>query len=159
VFVSVEVAVDQLFAAASKAKRSKIRSFAAIHEALGDLLNFPTHLSERSGLQLATALRSAGPEPFRKSLVQQEPVSMAEEQRVLDRTVASLDARKDPARGGRPSQKSNVRQMEPLALVSGGTLSASLSDTGLTLHLTGQQITPIEAREIMERVRNLANRP
>ena len=37
-FVNVEAAVEQLFPFASKAKRSKVRSFALIFEELGDLL-------------------------------------------------------------------------------------------------------------------------
>ncbi|KKL17678.1 hypothetical protein LCGC14_2483170, partial [marine sediment metagenome] len=62
-FASIEAAVDDIFAVASKAKRSKIRSFALIHEELGDMLSFPTGLSERNGLRLAQVLRAgAGPE-------------------------------------------------------------------------------------------------
>lgn len=57
-FGTVEEAVDALFHAGSKAKRSKLRSFALIHEELGDLLVFPQALSERQGLRLASALRA-----------------------------------------------------------------------------------------------------
>ena len=60
VMASVEEAVEVLFAAASKAKRSKVRSFAAVHEGLGDLLHYPNQMSEKVGLKLATALRSGG---------------------------------------------------------------------------------------------------
>ncbi|WP_311199555.1 hypothetical protein [Phaeobacter inhibens] len=52
--------MDALFGAASKAKRSKVRSFAAVHEGLGDLLRYPNALSEKAGLKLAAALRSGG---------------------------------------------------------------------------------------------------
>uniref|UniRef100_UPI0038B38FC8 ParB/RepB/Spo0J family partition protein n=1 Tax=Mangrovicoccus ximenensis TaxID=1911570 RepID=UPI0038B38FC8 len=62
-FERVEDAVDGLFHAASKAKRSKIRSFALVHEELGDLLVWPEALTERAGLRLANALRAGlGPQ-------------------------------------------------------------------------------------------------
>lgn len=56
-FADPEEAVARLFASASKAKRSKIRSFALVHEELGDMLSFPQELSEKGGLRLANALR------------------------------------------------------------------------------------------------------
>ena len=59
-FDSVEQAVNGLFHAASKAKRSKIRSFALVHEELGDMLSFPEHLSERAGLRPCGRVWRAG---------------------------------------------------------------------------------------------------
>jgi ParB family chromosome partitioning protein len=56
VFPSPQLAVRALFAAASRAKRSKIMSFLAIHAALDPALRFPSALSERAGLALARAL-------------------------------------------------------------------------------------------------------
>lgn len=56
-FNSPEEAVNEIFAAASKAKRSKTRSFALVHEELGDLLKYPEDLSERAGLRFANAIR------------------------------------------------------------------------------------------------------
>ncbi|MEL6586281.1 MAG: ParB N-terminal domain-containing protein [Pseudomonadota bacterium] len=57
-FATLEDAVNALFASASKAKRSKVRSFALVHEELGDLLVFPQALSERQCLRLATAIKA-----------------------------------------------------------------------------------------------------
>ena len=56
-FDSAEAAIDVLFAAGSRAKRSKIRSFLRIHQEIGDWLRFPAHLPERLGLQVAAALK------------------------------------------------------------------------------------------------------
>ena len=50
------VALNALFHAASRPKRSKIGSFVGIVRALDDQLRFPTALTERSGLALAQAL-------------------------------------------------------------------------------------------------------
>ena len=158
VFDSVQAAVNELFASASKAKRSKIRSFAMIHETLGDLLAFPTDLSERAGLQLAASLRAMGAEPFRQALAQTVLGSAAEETQVLDAVMATEKAEKDPARGGRPATAVTGHKLEALGLTSGGVVKADLFVDGLTIRLTGQELSPYEARQILERVRNMANR-
>ncbi|MBV1864962.1 MAG: chromosome partitioning protein ParB, partial [Rhodobacteraceae bacterium] len=158
VFESVQAAVNELFASASKAKRSKIRSFAMIHESLGDLLAFPTDLSERAGLQLAASLRAMGAEPFRQALAQSVSGSAAEETQVLDAVMATEKAEKDPARGGRPATVAAGQKLEALGLASGGVVKADLFENGLTIRLTGQGLSPYEARQILERVRSMANR-
>lgn len=56
VFPDTPAAIATLFAAGSKAKRSKIGSFVRIYEALDDLLSWPAALPERLGLKLAQAL-------------------------------------------------------------------------------------------------------
>ena len=56
-FPDTQAAVNALFASGSKAKRSKVRSFALIFEELGDMLAFPESLTETRGLRLGTALR------------------------------------------------------------------------------------------------------
>jgi ParB family chromosome partitioning protein len=67
-FGDTEAAIDAIFAAASRAKRSKIRSFTCAHEELGDMLHFPTDLSERNGLRLAYALREGAAPQLRAAL-------------------------------------------------------------------------------------------
>ncbi|MCB1367855.1 MAG: ParB N-terminal domain-containing protein, partial [Rhodobacteraceae bacterium] len=49
VFPTEKIALARLFAAASRAKRSKIGSFLRVFHALDDVLRFPTHLGERQG--------------------------------------------------------------------------------------------------------------
>ena len=51
-------AVGTLFASARPAKRSKILSFVALHEALGPALRFPAAIPEKLGLALAGALQA-----------------------------------------------------------------------------------------------------
>lgn len=69
-YASDKDALAALFHAAPRAKRSKIGSFVRIVRALDDVLQFPTALSERSGLALAQALGAdAGfPARLRKKL-------------------------------------------------------------------------------------------
>ena len=91
-FESVEEAVNALFAAGSKAKRSKIRSFALIFEALGDLLQFPTRLSERAGLRLAAALKEDQIPALRAALAQSSGVSFEHEWRVMENVLKDYEA-------------------------------------------------------------------
>lgn len=58
VFPDTSAALSQLFAAASRAKRSKIGSFLRIVAALDDRLRFASHIPERLGLTLSRALQS-----------------------------------------------------------------------------------------------------
>lgn len=55
-FPDRQAALRTLFANVSRAKRSKIGSFAGLVDALDDVLVFPTRLGERAGLALAQAL-------------------------------------------------------------------------------------------------------
>lgn len=102
-FGSVEAAVEAIFAAASKAKRSKIRSFALVHEELGDLLAFPTALSERNGLRLAGALRQGLSPMLRDALSATEPAGAEAEWAAVEPVVRQAEGVGRPAeRGGRP---------------------------------------------------------
>ncbi|MGX9357542.1 ParB/RepB/Spo0J family partition protein [Roseobacteraceae bacterium S113] len=56
VFETEKAALLSLFHSASRAKRSKIRSFLPVVRALDGVLRFPQALSERLGLRLSTAL-------------------------------------------------------------------------------------------------------
>lgn len=96
-FPSVEVAVDALFGAGSKAKRSKIRSFAQIHEELGDLLRHGPALSERAGLRLAQALRETGAGELRRALARAEGGGAEEEWRLLEPLILAAEARRASA--------------------------------------------------------------
>jgi len=56
VYDSEKAALLALFATASRAKRSKIRSFLAIYHGLDSLLNFPHAIPERLGLAVSKAI-------------------------------------------------------------------------------------------------------
>ncbi len=103
VFANVEAAVEALFPQASKAKRSKVRSFALIFEELGDMLTFPEALKEREGLRLATALRDGGERLVRAALDGSAPQDADEEWARIEAALADLTpAPRKPERGGRP---------------------------------------------------------
>ena len=56
-FEDTEDALTALYASASRAKRSKIRSFVSLYESLGEKLQFPEAIPERLGLKIASALK------------------------------------------------------------------------------------------------------
>lgn len=148
VFSSVEVAVDVLFAAASKAKRSKVRSFAAVHEALGDLLQFPTGLTEKAGLALAAAVRDGGQARLRAALAGADSQDAKAEWAVLQEALKTHStAPRDKTRGGRPQE---ITRIAPRELPKGGALSAEISSDGLRIELKGRVLNEDTANRILQ---------
>ncbi|NIZ12325.1 ParB N-terminal domain-containing protein [Phaeobacter sp. HF9A] len=147
VFGSVEEAVDGLFAAASKAKRSKVRSFAVVHEGLGDLLRFPNGMAEKLGLKLATALRAGGQGALRKAIAGSAPEDDRAEARLLEAALADLaPAPQEKSRGGRPRQ---VTRLPARGLAGGGDLTAEVGPSSLRIDLKGRSIDAAEAEALL----------
>lgn len=150
VFPSVEEAVNVLFAAASKAKRSKVRSFAVVHEALGDLLQFPTGLSEKAGLALAAALRDGGQARLRNALGQGTAVDAKSEWQLLDKALKQTGAApKDRSRGGRPQE---VTRLPVRPLPKGGALSAEVAADSTRIELKGRVLNPETVERILQMI-------
>jgi hypothetical protein len=85
VYSSEKAALLTLYHAASRAKRSKIRSFLAVVQALDGHLQFPSALGERLGLVLAKAIEDDSDitQRLRVALQQADITSAEEEQAVL----------------------------------------------------------------------------
>lgn len=85
VYSSETEALRALFASASRAKRSKIKSFMSIVTALDGTLCFPQSIGERLGLQLAKALEADPdlPARLRVALGQTPPASAEAEQTAI----------------------------------------------------------------------------
>ena len=143
-FPDTETAVARLYAAASKAKRSKIRSFALVHEELGDLLQFPTELSEKAGLRLAAALRDGLAGRLRDALETGMGVDPASEWELLAPvlTAHEADLRPDPARGGRPrgpTRRRRTREGE-IELANGITMERVSEEDGFSIKFRGRAV-------------------
>lgn len=150
VFPTVEAAVDALFGAASKAKRSKVRSFAKVHEALGDLLLYPTGLTEKAGLALATALRDGYQGQLREALAGATPEDAKSEWGLLQKAVKGASSvTRDKARGGRPQEITRIPSRD---LPKGGALSAEVSSDGLRIELKGRVINADTAEQILKMI-------
>lgn len=131
-FPNAEAAVDALFPVASKAKRSKIRSFALIFEELGDMLRFPDQIREKDGLRLAQALRDGAETRLREALARQVPATPEDEAALIADVLAALDAPSpDPRKGGRPRRVSGPK----VVLGSGLVIEAQQDAKGWSIRL------------------------
>jgi ParB family chromosome partitioning protein len=109
-FASPDEAVKVIFAAASKAKKSKIRSFALVHEELGDLLNFGEDLTERAGLRIANAIREGFAERLRAKLEMGNGDSAASEWAMMEEVLIEAE---ETATG--PDRSNRSRKPAPRA--------------------------------------------
>jgi ParB-like chromosome segregation protein Spo0J len=129
VFETEKAALGALFAAGSRARRSKIKSFLPIVAELDTALAYPTALPERLGLRLSRALeedRGFGAR-LRKSLAAVRPASPEAE---LSHLAAALAGPKEPA------QPRGEEILPGLRLEAGrGTLK--LSGPAMTPELAG----------------------
>lgn len=154
-FLNTEAAVDALFATGSKAKRSKIRSFALIFEELGDMLIFPESLREKDGLKLATALRAGGESAIRDALAEAAPETPDEELAVLlDAIEAMTPAKVDPSRGGRP--KRTVTRSRTTG--AGVQVNVERDGRDWVLRLSGDRVDGVLMRNIADEVEALLSR-
>ncbi|MGR3570971.1 ParB/RepB/Spo0J family partition protein [Brevirhabdus sp.] len=158
-FASVEEAIDTLFAAGSKAKRSKLRSFASVHAQLGDLLAFPQALSERAGLRLAGALRAGLTEDLRRALADARPEDAEAEWKVMEPILRRADAVPRVAeRGGRPRSAARQGGGAVVDLPGGLTLRHERDARGHAIRLEGAEMTDAEVEGLMDQLRQLLER-
>ena len=142
VFDSVEDAVDKLFASASKAKRSKVRSFAMVFEALGDMLAFPEALTERQGLRLAGALRAGAETEIRNLLAEGQGLDADAEWALLESVIEQYEGKpRDASRGGRPKAPPARPASGPDVTTSTGfVLRREHDDRGYMIRFDGRKI-------------------
>lgn len=152
VFIDTRQAINHLFQSASKAKRSKLRSFASIHEALGDLLEFPTSLSEKAGLRLASALRTGKIQDFRSALVENEVDSEAQEWKILESVIANIDTNIKNKKGGRPVER---LLMPSISLPQGGDLFGEILVKGCKIEVKNQIVDEKMMNKIMKYIEKI----
>ncbi|TGN39680.1 chromosome partitioning protein ParB, partial [Paracoccus liaowanqingii] len=161
-FANTEDAVAKLFASGSKAKRSKIRSFALIFEELGDMLEFPEGLTERRGLQLATALRQGAEGHLRTALSERTPNDAEEEWLAIEPVIRIEDGGvRDPSRGGRPKKLPPVTGWiddRTLRTSSGVTIRRAQDSRGHVIRLEGEVLNGELMDSLMLEIRALLER-
>lgn len=148
VFESERVALQQLFAAASRPRRSKIGSFLSIYRALDPVLRFPAAIPERLGLALArlvetdpdrlAVLRAAlaarpAPYPVDELALLQSVVDGTAREAASDPDDAVPDGTASPARH-RASARPGGR--------SGGAAGEEIAP-GITLRISGPAARPV----------------
>ena len=121
VFPSEKVALAKLFAAGSRANRSKIGSFLRLFHALDDVLRFPTHLGERQGLALAKGLDGSldGVETtlgaLRARLTAAEPATPEVEWATLQEALSAGQGAAVPDPVAKPAERSAEKPTPPKA--------------------------------------------
>lgn len=146
IFATEKAALLSLFATASRAKRSRIRSFLEIYHALDGTLRFPTHLPERLGLKLVEMVRAGEGGRIAEAIAREDPKDPAAE-------LATLTAVTAPS----PAPKPAPRVLpDPVAILPGVTLESSLRGQVLTLRLRGEGMTPDLRDRIEAALRALA---
>ncbi|MGO4915898.1 ParB/RepB/Spo0J family partition protein [Pseudogemmobacter sp. W21_MBD1_M6] len=158
-FDSVEAAVAGLFHAASKAKRSKIRSFALIHEELGDMLSFPTRLSERAGLRLAGALRAGFEGELRTRLAAGQGTDAESEWALMEPVIAAVEnpEGQTPRRGG-PRKGAVPRRRDAegeIRLGNGISIHREVDDRGYSIRFTGAVVSVDLIDTVMAEIQRL----
>ena len=160
-FVDTEAAIETIFAAASKAKRSKIRSFALVHEELGDMLQFPTDLSERNGLRLAFALREGFGHKLRPALRGSARSGPTYEWALLEPIVSAAEAVErlpDDGyvnRGGRPRKQFDRPDGNSESLANGITMQRVYHEDGYSIRLRGAVVDAEMVELLMGQLRRL----
>ncbi len=142
-FISVDEAVRGLFIHASRAKRSKIKSFAELFEVLGDVLDFPDHLSERQGLRMVVALRQGADETLRSVLGEKFSGSPAEEWKKIETVLLDferLDLPALPPRRAPAAPPIGWIGNDTLRLSTGVTLIKSRDSQGFYIRLKGPSV-------------------
>lgn len=125
VFPTEKIALQRLFAAASRAKRSKIGSFLTLYHGLGAHLRFAANLPERLGLALARAMDADAALGARLGarLAEADPKAPEEEQALLQ---AALDVPEGPDAPAPEAHRSEDPQ--PDAQPDAGQPGAARSD-------------------------------
>ena len=154
VFAHDRAALDTLYASASRARKSKIRSFVALVRQLDGALSFPVAIGERLGLDLA---RRLGEEPgfakrVARALKAAAPADAEAEQAALKKmlkpgpvasppapSAEAADAPADSAtaaRRGSPAPQAGAGGAEP------GGIALSWDEDAKELRLSGPGVTP-----------------
>ncbi len=133
VFDTEKQALLELFRSASRAKRSKIRSFVGVVRALDGALRFPQSIGERLGLQLSAALErdNALSQSLTVALAQSAPQDAQAEQKVVADVLAQNSVQTTVK--SRPNSAS--RDIRP-------GLSVKVHKTDGRLELSGPALTP-----------------
>jgi len=135
VFESEKQALLQLFASASRAKRSRIRAFITLYHALDGALKFPAAIPERLGLSVVDVLRKdpvVGPQLV-AGLQAQKPQSAAAEARLLAQLIS-------------PPKTPNVPRAEHLLEVHPKGFKLALK--GNKIEISGKPVSP----ELLQRL-------
>ncbi len=134
VFETEKVALNTLFASASRSKRSRIRAFCELHKKLGQHLKFPTSIPERFGLRLIYALREENSlaAHLKKTLVNASVASGEEEIFLLQEAIRDYRPQGD--------QKPFVPRAQQMVQKLPNGITVKM--TSKKIELSGREVSP-----------------
>ena len=137
VFETEKKALQTLFSAASRSKRSKIRSFLTVYQALDGTLRFPMSIGERLGLRLAKVLdeNSDHREIFSEALSEADPQSAEAELTCLSVALDRI------ARNPLLDPVSEPDVLPPAAATSAADMRSTLSQKGIDIQTGDHHLT------------------
>ena len=151
-YPDTKAALQSLFAAASRAKRSKIGSFLTLYRVLGDTVRFPQALTERLGLSLAKLVEAdeAAGERIRARLEDGRPATAEAEQSLFSAFIESDSAaparREQTGKAGpeRPPRKKQPDKQAPVSAAAKLEICPGifLAQHGDRLELSGPAVDP-----------------
>lgn len=155
VFDTDKAALQSLFRSASRAKRSKIKSFLPVVAHLDGTLHFPEDLGERLGLTLSRALEEdSGLTARLKTALATPPADAASEQSLIKalleapaQPLAEASREQNAARPG--SAASTIRRLLP------GLKAETHADGSVVI--SGPVLTPALTRELCDWLRKRAD--
>lgn len=138
VFDSPRAALQGLFGAVTRSKRSKIGSFMGLVEALDDVLRYPWAISEKLGLALVKALEGRQDE-IRAALVAADPQEAEAELAVLQALLEPPAPAVDPT--PTPQEKPASKPLQDLTRydITSGLVLRHWPETG-RVELSGDQV-------------------
>ncbi|WP_299417650.1 ParB N-terminal domain-containing protein [uncultured Sulfitobacter sp.] len=148
VFETEKAALQSLFKAASRAKRSKIKSFLPLVTRLDGVLHFPEEMGERLGLTLSKALEADATFADRLRVALAEPSADAAHEQSLIQEV--LSAKQATSGAASPDPASSIRRLAP------GLRAQTRADGSLVL--SGPALTPTLTRELQAWLRDRADK-
>lgn len=144
VFDTDKEALQSLFQAASRAKRSKIKSFLPVVTHLDGVLHFPEDLGERLGLQLSKALENDPGLALRlTAALRDTPVDASTEQSLIQSVLEGK------AKSAEPKPAPVIRRLVP------GLHAETRADGSLLL--SGPALTPALVQDVQEWLRAQAD--
>lgn len=162
-FANTEEAVAKLFANGSKAKRSKVRSFALIFEELGDMLEHAELLTEKRGLRLAAALRLGAESRLRDALSNHSADDADQEWALMEPVIVALEsAPRDKSRGGRPKSEkkpSGWADAQSIKTSTGITIRSMQDSQGFVLRFEGSAIDAELMENLLTEIQSLLEKP
>jgi ParB family chromosome partitioning protein len=156
IFPTIEEAVDRLYPAANRMKRSRLRSFARVAESLDDVLTAPEKLSYTQLLRIDAALRNGFAEVMAAALDEASLKDPAAQWQLLLPYLTESERQHDapdPAPAHAPGTRTRpIRLSRPRM---GLVIRREMTRDGWSLHFSGKDAKSALIDRVIEEIENI----